>query len=139
VRFPGGHDYPSDSQRGDSSATQLLDEARRRQLTQGPFGVVRRSAQQRSVLRHHPVEEIEPGENLLEILEPATGHQDETTSRCAQAFQRRQGGGFHPATSGDAYLQPYVPGITTLGQLTVSGHVRSVTAPQGAAGDCVST
>ncbi|HEX9575491.1 MAG TPA: hypothetical protein VF994_15460 [Myxococcales bacterium] len=99
VRHAGGDDHAPGGE-GHARPSQCRREAFRRRLGQGALLLPVGQIEERAVLRHHRVEEIDTGEDLQEVFEVAAGDQEQLAPARPQPLQRLLGSGQHAAVVG---------------------------------------
>ena len=97
VRRPGRDDRLAHGHRRHAPGPQRLDEPRGRRLGEQLRRPGLRVEQHAAVLGHHQVEQIDAREDGQELVEHASGHQDELPAGGAQAFQRGDSPVVHPS------------------------------------------
>ena len=87
MRHAGGDDHAAGRQRH-AALAQRPREAGRRGLGQPPLQLADREVEQRAVLRHDCVEEIDPGEDLEQIVQIAASDQEQLATARLEPLQR---------------------------------------------------
>ena len=90
VRHPSGHDDPAGRDRHALPAERER-ELRRRRLGQPPFQLARGQVEERTVLRHDRVEQVEAGKDFHQVVEIAARDEQQLASAGPQPFQRLLG------------------------------------------------
>ena len=81
MRLPGRHDHPADRDRGHTALPQRADKRFGRRLAEQLFLARCRAIEDSAVLCDDPVEQLDVRTDREQILQFATGHEDEPTAR----------------------------------------------------------
>ena len=115
VGLPRRHDHATHRQGLDRTLSQGFDEALRRSRAEGLLLAGGGHVEQRTVLGHDVVEQIEPRADPLQVIEIAAGDQQQLAAGLDQALERREGFVRHlPVVSQRAVI------VTTQGEITHS-------------------
>jgi len=87
VRRDGGDEDAPGRQRGDPAAAKQVEERGGGRRPQRPALARSGGVEERAVLRHDPVEEVEPVAHRLQLLQLAPGHEQELPPRRAKPLQ----------------------------------------------------
>ena len=87
MRLAHRHDHPA-RRDGNAPCPQPLGQLGRRRFGEHDLLARLRPIQERAVLRHHAIEEIEPRTHALQVLQFAAGHQQRLPAALAQPLHR---------------------------------------------------
>ena len=101
VGFPRGHDDAPDRERLDAEPLQMRHEGLGRRRTQGSLLLCAGRVEQRSILGHDAVEQVEPRAGPLEIWQFPARHHHQAPAGLLQPLQGRDGRLVDDAVMGD--------------------------------------